>query len=182
MACLPSLAFVAFAASFEPPPPPPRSDRLPPSPLELPATRSHAPLLLTSRWNFAARDLVLPFGFSGSFALLPPSPACCFGAIWWCPPSVSSEFCRFGVVYVVVCAWGKSLYDFLCSCTSELTEYDGVWWLVQKVLLSNSGQGFLSPRMCTLCSPPLVLSKFADFPWVVWKYVLEGGRVSSTFV
>ena len=89
MACLPSLAFVAFAACFEAPSS--SSLRSPPSiasgaschpfPCSPPVDLSLE--LCGSRFGAA-------FRISGSFALPAPSPACCFGAIWWSPP-----FCVF---------------------------------------------------------------------------------------
>ena len=119
MACLPSLAFVAFAACFEAPSS--SSLRSPPSiasgaschpfPCSPPVDLSLE--LCGSRFGAAFRIL----GFVCSTSSLP-------GLLFRCNLVVStflcfSKFCRFGMVYVEVCAWGKSVHDFLCSCTSE---------------------------------------------------------------
>lgn len=104
MALLPSLVFVAFSASFEAPVPA-LSPPAPPIALRSsPPSCSHAPVLLSFRWNFAVCHLVQDSGFCGARSFLFPMAA----VLWFFAAAILASL-RFRFVrrisHGVQCLW-----------------------------------------------------------------------------
>ena len=180
MACLASLAFVAFAASFEAPSPPPRSLRspplhrlwssLPPVPM-LPSCWPLAGTLRLAIWCCLSDSRVRLLCSATS---LPLPPACCFGAIWWCPPSVSSKVLQIwcglrGSMYVP----GGRVSTTMCCVElhfRSLMVFDDLCRMFCLVILSRGS----FRRECALCALHLLFCRGLQIvAWFTWKYVLR---------